>query len=362
MTFGLLALIAVALFTGAAFYVNVVEQPARLRLDDRALLTEWKPSYKRGAAMQAPLALVGFLLAMIAWWQTSAAGFLIGGLAIVAAWPWTLFGIKPTNDALLATEPDRAGPQVRALVVKWGGLHAVRTGLGAVAIVACLWACLLRPMSLGFPSTWVGWRRAAGADRSSETISGDHYAYKASLIGAAHRFELTDRGLSWRIGRRSGIWPYDRISAIRLSYRPVSMQSRRFRADIESADHGRIAILSTSWQTAALMAPQDRDYRAFIRLLHARMKQAASQATLTGGLRPRIYAAAVVLLVLVAMAMAALFIRAIMTGEWAGALFLVGFAALFGWQIGGFISRNRPRAYAFDDLPEALLPLADGDA
>jgi hypothetical protein len=193
-------------------------------------------------------------------------------------------------------------------------------------------------------------------DGSNEAISGARYAYKASLIGAAHRFELTDVGLSWQIGGRSGVWPYAGISAIRLSYRPVSMQSRRFRADIESAAHGRIVILSTSWQTAALMAPQDHDYRAFITQLHARMKQAASNATLTGGLRPRIHAAAVVLLILAAIAMAGLFIRAIAVGEWAGALFLVGFAALFAWQIGGFVSRNRPRAYTFDDLPVALLP------
>jgi hypothetical protein len=193
-------------------------------------------------------------------------------------------------------------------------------------------------------------------DGSNEAISGARYAYKASLIGAAHRFELTDEGLSWQIGGRSGVWPYAGISAIRLSYRPVSMQSRRFRADIESAAHGRIAILSTSWQTAALMAPQDHDYRAFIIQLHARMKQAASNATLTGGLRPRIYVLAVVLLILVAIAMAGLFIRAVAVGEWAGVLFLVGFAALFAWQVGGFVSRNRPRAYTFDDLPEALLP------
>jgi hypothetical protein len=199
------------------------------------------------------------------------------------------------------------------------------------------------------------------SDGSNETISGVRYAYKASLIGAAHRFELTHDGLSWHIGSRSGVWPYAGISAVRLSYRPVSMQSRRFRADIESAGlegtgYGRIAILSTSWQTAALMAPQDHDYRAFIIQLHTRMKQAASNATLAGGLRPRTYAAAIVLLVLVAIAMAGLLIRAIAVGEWAGVLFLVGFAALFAWQIGGFVARNRPRTYTFDALPKALLP------
>ncbi len=144
MTIGLLALTVAAIFTGAALYVGVAEQPARLLLDDRALLTEWKPSYKRGAAMQASIALAGFLLGLIAWWQTSHSGFLIGAIAMIAPWPWTLIGIKPTNDALLATEPDQAGPSTRALVVKWGALHAVRTALGALATLAYLWASLSR--------------------------------------------------------------------------------------------------------------------------------------------------------------------------------------------------------------------------
>ena len=144
MMVGVLALTAAAIFTGAAVYVNVAEQPARLKLDDRALLSEWKPSYKRGALMQASIALIGCLLGLIAWWQTSQAGFLAGAVAMLAPWPWTLIVIKPANDALLATAPDQAGPQTRALIVKWGTLHAVRTALGAVATIAYLWACVFR--------------------------------------------------------------------------------------------------------------------------------------------------------------------------------------------------------------------------
>ena len=182
------------------------------------------------------------------------------------------------------------------------------------------------------------------------------YAFKASLIGAAHQFVLMEQGLSWRLAGKSGVWPYADIAAIRLSYRPVSMQSRRFRADIDHIDGGRMPILSTTWQTAALVAPQDNSYRAFITELHGCMARAGSKAALKGGLRPHVYAAAIMLLTLVAVAMAGLLVRAIATGEWAGGLFLIGFAALFTWQIGGFVWRNRPRAYTFDRLPENLLP------
>jgi len=140
MTIGLLALVVAAVFTGAAVYVNVAEQPARLTLDDRALLTEWKPSYRRGFAMQAPLAMIGFLLGLAAWWQSAHAAFLVGAVAMIAPWPWTMLVIKPVNDTLIATAPERADAASRALIVKWGTLHAVRTALGAIATLAFLWA------------------------------------------------------------------------------------------------------------------------------------------------------------------------------------------------------------------------------
>lgn len=120
MLAGHLALVIAALFTGAAVYINWAEQPARLQLDDRALLTEWKPAYERGFAMQAPLAILGCLLGLVAWWQTDQGLWIIGAVLMIANWPWTLWGIMPTNKKLAAIDPRDAGPSSRALIEKWG--------------------------------------------------------------------------------------------------------------------------------------------------------------------------------------------------------------------------------------------------
>lgn len=85
---GLLALVTASAFAGAAFYINIAEQPARLGLDDKSLLAQWKPSYARGAAMQA-------------------------SLAVASGSRWIV-------------------------VETWGRLHAVRTGLGIAAALAYL--------------------------------------------------------------------------------------------------------------------------------------------------------------------------------------------------------------------------------
>ncbi len=138
MIAGQLALVIAALFTGAAFYVSFAEQPARLGLDDHALLAQWKPSYKRGFAMQAPLAIIGFVLGSMAWWLTGRLPFLIGATVLLGNWPWTMLGIMPTNHALIAIELENANPQSRALIMKWNRLHAVRTMLGGLAALAFL--------------------------------------------------------------------------------------------------------------------------------------------------------------------------------------------------------------------------------
>ncbi|MER9054695.1 DUF1772 domain-containing protein [Mesorhizobium sp. M0213] len=139
MLAGLLALTVTAVFAGAAIYVSVAEQPARLRLDDKALLQEWQPSYKRGAAMQASIAVIACILGLVAWWLTGSLAYLAGAVLIILPWPWTLLVMMPANRLLEAMDANTINPESRTLIVKWGNLHMVRVGLGVLATLAFLW-------------------------------------------------------------------------------------------------------------------------------------------------------------------------------------------------------------------------------
>ena len=140
MLAGQLALITAALFAGAAFYINFAEQPARLLLDDRALLAQWKPSYAHGFTLQSNLAIVSGASGLVAWWLTQDLRWIAGAVLILANWPYTIFGIMPTNHKLNAIDNEHAGATSRRLIEAWGGLHAVRTGLGLAATLAYWWA------------------------------------------------------------------------------------------------------------------------------------------------------------------------------------------------------------------------------
>jgi anthrone oxygenase-like protein len=138
MISGLVALTVAAAFAGAAFYVGFAEQPARLQLDDRALLQQWKPSYARGFAMQATLAVISAVFGFLASWQLRDWRWALAAMLILANWPYTLFVMMPTNKRIGAWPIESADRESRALIARWGAMHAVRTALGVAATATYL--------------------------------------------------------------------------------------------------------------------------------------------------------------------------------------------------------------------------------
>jgi Domain of unknown function (DUF1772) len=139
MLTGALALAFAAAFTGAALYINLVEQPARLALDDSALLSEWRPSDRRGFAMLASLALIAAALALTAYFQTQDVRWLIGAIIVIASWPYTFFAMVPMNNRILTISAAESGA-ARELVRTWGLLEYGQTAIGLVGCGVFLWA------------------------------------------------------------------------------------------------------------------------------------------------------------------------------------------------------------------------------
>jgi len=139
MSPGSLALALAAAFTGASLYINLVEQPARMALDDGALLSEWRPSDHRGVALLAGLALAAAVLGLAMFFDTHDVRWAIGALAVMLSWPYAFFAIVPMNNRILAVssgEPAAARDMVRS----WGLLQYGQTAIGALACAIFLWA------------------------------------------------------------------------------------------------------------------------------------------------------------------------------------------------------------------------------
>ena len=132
-TFQFIATLSTTLFTGAAIYINFVEHPARMGCDTKTAATVWAPSYQRATVMQASLAILGFLSGLAAWLLGGGVMWLVGALFIGLVVPFTFIAIMPTNHQLLTPGRDLASSETRALLEKWGRLHAVRSVLSFVA-------------------------------------------------------------------------------------------------------------------------------------------------------------------------------------------------------------------------------------
>ena len=134
----ILATFCCSWFAGAAVYISLVEHPARMKCGVELAATEFPPSYRRAAVMQASLAIFGFLFSVLAWVEEADIWWLVGGILLVAVVPFTLIVVMPTNRELLDPSLDKHSDRTAQLLARWGKLHAVRTILSTLALLVFL--------------------------------------------------------------------------------------------------------------------------------------------------------------------------------------------------------------------------------
>ncbi len=182
------------------------------------------------------------------------------------------------------------------------------------------------------------------------------YSYRPSLLGAAWSFRLTGAGIAWEAGRKSGQIPYRTINRIRMSYKPVSMQSQRFLTEVWAEGAPKLEIISSSWKSLVEQERLDKPYSAFVAELHRRTVAIDAQVRCEQGSNPIIYWSGLLVFIGVGLGLALLVVRSLQANTVGGAAFVGAFLAVFVWQGGNFLRRNRPGVYRPDAPPAELLP------
>jgi Domain of unknown function (DUF1772) len=138
------AVLSCSLFTGASVYINLVEHPARMECGVEIATTEFSPSYRRAAVMQATLAAVGLLSSIAAWLAGATFWWLVAGVLLGGVIPFTLFVILPTNKLVLSPTLDKQSVEAERLLTRWGELHAVRSVLSGLALLLFLYLVIFK--------------------------------------------------------------------------------------------------------------------------------------------------------------------------------------------------------------------------
>lgn len=190
----------------------------------------------------------------------------------------------------------------------------------------------------------------------SQASDARSYTFRPSLMGAPWAFHLTSDGVTWESGRRSGHVLYRDIRRVRLSYKPVSMQTQRYLTEIWAQGAPKLQLVSSSWKSMVEQERLDKAYRAFVAELHRHLIDSAMPVRFEQGRSAIAYWPGLAIFAGVVFGLLFMIFRALQIDAWAGAVFIAAFLGLLLWHGVNFFRRNKPGVYRADALPELLLP------
>jgi hypothetical protein len=194
-------------------------------------------------------------------------------------------------------------------------------------------------------------------DTSSGAASGNlSYQFRPRIVGAEHIFHLAPEALEWESGSQRRRIPYRDIVALRLSYRPANVTLRRFLTELWPREGGKLLIVSVSAQGPFNFEDRSAVYSPFVVELGRRVDAAQPGFQIDAGMpRWRWWPAAVFVFATLA-ALIYVALQAFAMRDNNLAVVMLVFGALFVWQVGTMLLRNRPRRCEASSIPSELLP------
>jgi hypothetical protein len=173
-------------------------------------------------------------------------------------------------------------------------------------------------------------------------------------------FNLSNDGIDWAAGALSGHVPYSHIRLVRMSYRPTSLQSQRFVTELWAEGGAlkttKLKIASCSWKSMVEQERLDQPYSTFLGELHRRMSATNVRARFEHGGHPLVYWPSLAVFLMVGLGLAALVARTFQEGSASSAAIVAAFLAVYLWQGGNFLRRNRPGQYRPEEPPGTVMP------
>ena len=182
------------------------------------------------------------------------------------------------------------------------------------------------------------------------------YRQNPRPIGFEVSYRLAGDRLVVDTGRREMEIALAAVEQVRLTYETRSMAQGAYQTKLRTRDGMTVKLTSLSWKSMMDVRRQDAEYGAFVRSLLAAVAAASPGARFVAG-KPRLQWLAIAALTALSLVALAFFVwQALSAGAMAAALIGAGIAAVGIWQLEPMVRLNRPREFAPQEAPRALLP------
>ena len=182
------------------------------------------------------------------------------------------------------------------------------------------------------------------------------YRYRPRLFGGESALSLAPDALEWQTGMRAGRLAYGDIKRVRVSFRPSNLMTKRCVCEIWPRSGGRLSVSSSSARSLLDSTDHSPEFRAFVTALVCKVGGAGGAPRLEAGMAAWRWWPMMIITIAVLGGAFVLGLRGFATGETVFGLAVLGLSALFGWQMGSLIARNRPRTFSPDAIPPSVLP------